>query len=284
MKQCPFCHTTSIQDYIMVNKWRINKCSNCFLLFTDTESKRLKQKVRFYDKEYINGYRLRESELKKRFLHRLLKIEEYKLGGKLLDIGCSLGFFLQIVEKASKYPWKVTGIEPNNNLLAYAQKVVKGKIIKGQISKLPFKDSTFDCVTCFDVLEHDVRLQQNISEIKRILKKGGIFVIQAPNYRSFMAFLTGNRWDWWVPPDHVLHFSFDFLISFFQNNGFKILEGLTYEEQKDFLLNVKGIARKNYFFKLLFYLCIPFLLILERLSWMFHFGGLTFIIAEKQKI
>ncbi len=283
MKKCPLCHSTSINDYIDVNKWRINKCSNCLLLFTDTEGKGVMQKVRFYDKEYIDGYLLRESELKKRFFQRLLKIEEYKLGGELLDIGCSLGFFLQVIEQTSKYPWEITGIEPNSNLLAYAKKVVKGRIIKGKISNLPFRDSTFDCVTCFDVLEHDVHLRKNISEIKRILKTNGIFVVQAPNYRSFMAFLTGNRWDWWVPPDHVLHFSFDFLISFLQNNGFKILEGFTYEEQKDFLLNVKGIVRKNYFFKLLFCLCIPILLILERCNWMFHFGGLTFIIAEKQK-
>ena len=69
-----------------------------------------------------------------------------------------------------------------------------------------FKANFFDCVTCFDVLEHDADIRGNLKEIYRILKPGGLLVIQVPNCKSAMAYLCGQHWDWWSVPDHVLHF------------------------------------------------------------------------------
>ena len=257
-------------------------CLNCHILYTITQNKKTQVAESFYSGEYIAGYTSRELELKDRFRQHLSRIEKYKQGGRLLDIGCSLGFFLQVVEQTSQYPWKVVGVEPNTKLISYAKKGIKGKVLKGMITKLPFHGNTFDCITGFDVLEHDINLQKNLSEIKRVLKRNGILVIQSPNYKSLMVLLTGRHWDWWTPPDHVLHFSFDFLVGYLKQNDFEILEKFTYEKPKDFLLNIKGKIGRNYLLKVLFYLSIPLLLILEQISWLFNFGGLSFVIAKRR--
>lgn len=282
MEDCPLCGSTIIKEYIEVKGWKIDKCLSCGIIYTGLRNKKLEKKS-FYGKEYVEGYQLRETELKERFWQHLLRIERYKQGGRLLDVGCSLGYFLQVVEQ-SKHSWKVVGVEPNTQFIPYAKQWVHGRIVKGTMSRLPFKNNSFACVTCFDVLEHDNSLHKNIQEIKRVLKGGGILVIQSPNCRSLMTFLTKDKWDWWAAPDHVLHFSFSFLIDYLKQNGFDVLEGFTYENSRDFFSNIKGAIGKNYFIKLLFYLLTPILLLLERISWFFNFGALSFVILRKRSL
>ena len=193
-----------------------------------------------------------------------------------------MGYFIAIAEQSSNYIWKTTGVELNTQLIKAANKLVRKRIVNGSLSRLPFKSNVFDCVTCFDVLEHDQYLQKNLSEVKRVLKKGGILVVQAPNYVSLMAFLTGKKWDWWALPDHVLHMSFAFLDSFLLKNNFEILQKFTYERSKDFLLNIKGTLGKSYIQKIIFYSSVPVLFLFERISWLFNLGALSFVIARKK--
>jgi 2-polyprenyl-6-hydroxyphenyl methylase / 3-demethylubiquinone-9 3-methyltransferase len=47
--------------------------------------------------------------------------------------------------------------------------------------KLPFDDNSFDIVFCCDVLEHVSDVPKVISEISRVLKKGGLFFFDTIN-------------------------------------------------------------------------------------------------------
>ena len=73
-------------------------------------------------------------------------------------------------------------------------------IVADLTKRLPFSDSTFDCVSAFDLLEHIPRWERSndgridfpfinlMSEIHRILKPGGLFVAVTPAYPSITAF------------------------------------------------------------------------------------------------
>lgn len=279
---CPNCSSKNIKLYTMIHEYALNKCSECEIIYTVTKESAKRVNHKFYNSSYIEGYKKRESELKKRFQSHLNIIDRYSTGGEILDIGCGVGFFLEIVTKFSKHIWKVNGVEPNNLLIKFSNKKIKKFLTKGILSKLPFKSHSFDCVTCFDVLEHDLNLQSNLKEIKRILKKDGILVIQTPNYLSLMRIITGSKWDWWALPDHVLHMSFSFLNNSLKQNNYEIIEKLTYEHSDDFLINIKGVFGKNKLNKFIYYLCIPFFLVIERIGWVFNYGALTFIIAKNK--
>lgn len=281
MKKCPICKSQHIDSYITVKQWQINICLNCDVLYTELQGNKRKKLNDFYDNGYIASYKSREKELKGRFRQYLEIIEKYKSGGKLLDIGCGLGYFISVAEESKETNWKTAGIEPNKNLISSADKNIQIKIVNSSMASLPFAKDTFDCITCFDVLEHDVNLQRNLMEIKRVLKKDGILIIQAPNYKSLMALLTGSLWDWWAPPDHVLHFSFTFLINYLENHDFTVINKFTYERPKDFLSNIKGRMSKNYLAKATFYLAKPILLLIERVGGICNLGGLSFVVVKK---
>lgn len=279
---CPNCKVISFNKYIRVERWWIYKCKNCDLLFTINPDKSGEVK-KFYDNKYIAGYTRRKTELKKRFREYLKLIEKYKQGGTILDIGCGMGYFIQVASVLNNHSWIAIGLEQDGRLIRRAHEFIKQRIVLGKMSALPFKQNLFDCVTCFDVLEHNAKLSKNLSEIKRVLKKDGLLVIQAPNYKSLMAYITGREWDWWATPDHVLHFSYDFLVNYLEQNDFMILKKFTYERTADFLLNIKGRFRKHFIMKILYYCCIPILLLLERLAWQINYGALSFVIARNKK-
>jgi len=51
----------------------------------------------------------------------------------------------------------------------------------GDIRKIPFRDSQFDFVYSMGTVEHTPQYQQSISELRRVLKPGGIAIVGVPN-------------------------------------------------------------------------------------------------------
>lgn len=81
----------------------------------------------------------------------------------------------------------VTGIDVDldANQIANQRMVLEGYCpccIYGEAERLPFGDGEFDYVHCVTVLEHVRSVEQSLSEMIRVTKKGGYVFIQAPNY------------------------------------------------------------------------------------------------------
>lgn len=122
-------------------------------------------------------------------------------GGNFLDIGCGGG---RISESIPYYypKMKVFGCDVSKSAISYAEKYGSGKIhyklIKGK--KLPYKTQSFNVCICLDVLEHIPDIPFFLSEVKRILKKNGVFFIIVPCEGEpftytwfFQKFRVGNR-------------------------------------------------------------------------------------------
>ena len=149
--------------------------------------------------------------------------------GTLLDVGCGKGEFLYLVKEKG---WQVYGIEPSENLAAYA--ATKYRLdIKLNIENAGFKDSFFDVVTLNMALEHIDNPKDIILEIKRVLKKNGLLFIEVPNMDSLMLRLATlyfrlNRKDWspLLSPLHHPYHSYGYNISslrfLLEQSGFKI--------------------------------------------------------------
>jgi ubiquinone/menaquinone biosynthesis C-methylase UbiE len=105
--------------------------------------------------------------LKKRFNSKKITI---------LDAGCGTGsniiFFNQF--------GKTYGIDISPIATKFCKKRGIKNITTCDVSKLPYKDSYFDLVSCMDVLEHIEDEKKAISEIYRVLKPGGYVLLTVP--------------------------------------------------------------------------------------------------------
>jgi len=105
---------------------------------------------------------------------------------KILVVGTGTGAeMLALVEKNCQ----VYGIDPDNKALEIVRLKLGSdgkRVIKAVAEDLPFKDSFFDLVYCWQVLEHVQNLGKSIKEMVRVTKKGGNIFIGCPDYRQIV--------------------------------------------------------------------------------------------------
>ncbi|MGH9682782.1 MAG: class I SAM-dependent methyltransferase [Candidatus Acidiferrales bacterium] len=132
------------------------------------------------------------------------RILSYKSKGAILDIGCSSGAFLGIMNDGS---WKLHGIEMAASSAEMARATTGAEIFVGDALDAPFRPNSFDVITCFDVLEHVYQPQEFLKKILEWLKPGGIFYACLPNIDSWEARMLGTYWYGLELPRHLSHFS-----------------------------------------------------------------------------
>ena len=120
--------------------------------------------------------------------------------GKLLDIGAGTGDFLLTSKENG---WNTIGIEPSEKAKAIAVK--KGVEFSATTEEL--ESHTFDVITMWHVLEHVPNLENQIKELKRLVKPNGTIIIAVPNFKSYDAKYYGNFWAAYDVPIHFWHFS-----------------------------------------------------------------------------
>ncbi|HYK07939.1 MAG TPA: class I SAM-dependent methyltransferase [Candidatus Eisenbacteria bacterium] len=123
-----------------------------------------------FKRSFVDDYRLKR-------LTDFLKMRK----GKLLDIGSGGGITTESF--SYYYPGiKIYGCDVSKQAITYAKKLGSGKVTYAVIrnKKLPYKNNTFDAITCMDVLEHIPDVDFFMKEVKRILKKNGKFFLLVP--------------------------------------------------------------------------------------------------------
>lgn len=142
-----------------------------------------------------------------------------KSGGNLFDIGAATGFFIKIAQKRG---FNVSGVEFSDHAAGMGRR--DGLDIKtGDMMSLSLPGDSFDVVTMLDVLEHMTEPFEELLEVKRILKKGGLVVVNSPNGQSILSKILKTKWHLVLPPEHLFYFSPKNLALFMEKNGFKMI-------------------------------------------------------------
>lgn len=99
----------------------------------------------------------------------------------IIDLGTADGRMLDMVHQ--KYPdASCAGVEYNQELVDFGKaKFPDLELIQGDIQSLDFPDNSFDVAIATAVIEHVPDPRKAMREAKRILRKGGIFVLTAPD-------------------------------------------------------------------------------------------------------
>lgn len=109
--------------------------------------------------------------------NRMEKTEEIK--GKILDLASG-------TKRPSYY--RFLKVDKNSNIVSVDISDERNPDIKADLGKpFPFKDKEFDCVFCFNLLEHIFNYQNVISESSRVLKESGRLIGTIPFFGSVHA-------------------------------------------------------------------------------------------------
>ena len=154
--------------------------------------------------------------------YNILGIED---GETVLDVGCGEGrHSCKACEQTGCTVWALdidqAKLAKTNYLLHLMdeQGKCRGKWVslRGDATKLPFKDAYFDKVICSEVLEHIPDDHQAISELKRVLKDTGRLAISVPTYFSEAIYWKLSREYHHQPGGHVRKYRIGKLINLLQ--------------------------------------------------------------------
>ena len=130
--------------------------------------------------------------------------------GHVLDIGCGRGLLLQTLRKYTRSGTKLYGIDISPKLVELASINNPGaKIVVGDAEKLPYPDNMFEFVFMTEALEHMLDFDKVLSEIRRVLRPKGIFVVTVPNrdWASYDFYDKIRNHEFQPVDDHYFKFS-----------------------------------------------------------------------------
>jgi len=176
--------------------------------------------------------------LKRRRINRFTKL------GKILDIGCGRGLFLDVMRRGG---WDTIGTELNDETSSYAVKVYDLKILSGDIIQHQLPAESLNAININQVLEHLKNPHKVIKECYRLLRRDGVLVVSVPDLRSQQFVIGKENWFLLDLPFHLFHFTEEGLSNLLQKNNFKIKRIKRFSlEYSPFgwlqtLLNISGI-------------------------------------------
>ena len=202
---CPLCKSSKT----LAQFHDLLKCNNCGIRFVDFENYS-QHFNKIYEKEYFHGkvYRnyLKEEQFRSEFFKEKIKLIHKDLpeSDRVLDIGCSMGFFLKVMQEKNYEPY---GVEVSEYAAQLAQRNNNLNIYRGELQNIHFPGEFFDVIALWDVLEHLTNPLSVLAEINRILKKNGILIIETLNIDSLSVRILKHNWPLYYPPYHLIYYS-----------------------------------------------------------------------------
>jgi SAM-dependent methyltransferase len=139
------------------------------------------------------------------FERRIDLLKRLGARGRILDVGCACGFF---IEAALKHGFDACGIEFSKEAVAIAREEIRSRITVGDVNLLREREEDrFDAVVAFDIIEHTQDPLKFLEEIRQILRPGGWLMLATPDTGHFLRYLMGCRWPMLQPMQHTYLFS-----------------------------------------------------------------------------
>jgi SAM-dependent methyltransferase len=195
-----------------VDLFRLVRCSRCGLIYLCPRPDK-NEIPKYYQGMYSCYKNSVESEKnnlvrwarRRNLINRCRQVERASQikAGKILDVGCATGLFLNQMRLNG---WEAYGVEPVETAASYAREEFGLEIFNGFFEEAPYPEGSFDVITFWDVLEHTFSPQKELLRTARLLKPGGSVIINIPNWNSFDRVLFDAFWIGLDPPRHFYVF------------------------------------------------------------------------------
>ncbi|MBI2217748.1 MAG: class I SAM-dependent methyltransferase [Candidatus Rokubacteria bacterium] len=173
------------------------------------------------DAAYYRRFYEEQSEFRRRLTIPMLQVlAEFASTGQILDVGCGLGFFLDVASRHGGY--RCVGIDMSTAATDFARCTLGLDVRTGDFSKERFAE-VFDAITMNHVLEHISAPVPFLERARTVLAPGGIVVSSSPNFAGWLARALGARWYGLQPSQHVWQFTPASYATLFRRAGFSVL-------------------------------------------------------------
>jgi len=139
--------------------------------------------------------------------------------GRLLDVGCACGFFL---ETALTHGFDAWGVEFSKEAVALSRSDIQPRITLGDVNSLDQRsENKFDVIVAFDIIEHTQNPLRFLNDLRHLLRPGGYLALSTPDTGHFLRYLMGSRWPMLQPLQHTFLFSKRAMREVLQKSGFR---------------------------------------------------------------
>ncbi len=155
----------------------------------------------------------------------------------VLDVGSNRGSFAKSF-LASAPKSHLVAVEPDERFAASCAELPRTELINARIEETALETERFDVVHTCHTIEHLAHPAWSLLDHWRVLKPGGLLIIDAPNIDIIG---TDDIVEEWFIDKHLYHFSKTTLAHMIEAAGFSIVEHVDPSDQT----NVLFVARKE---------------------------------------
>lgn len=228
--KCYLCNAP-VTTFLSKNGFTIFRCDTCGLARTDLHKDYLQFVQEHYTKGYFTGdprrsayvdYKDDKTFIVKNMSKFLRKIQKHKQSGRLLDIGCAFGYFVELTLNKG---YDAYGFDASSYATEEAQRVVgSSRIQHGTIGEVHYTEKSFDVITMFDIFEHLDDPRKDLHRVYTWLKDDGVIIIATGDTESLFARVLGRRWTFFIPPQHLFFFNKKNLTTLMTQEHFQPIE------------------------------------------------------------
>jgi SAM-dependent methyltransferase len=141
--------------------------------------------------------------------------------GRLLEIGTGAGLFSKAMQRAG---WETVGVEVNGDAAAFARDRLGLDVRQTYAEDVTEPPASFDVVAMMDVIEHVPDPAAVVTTARRLLKPGGLLLMQTPNLDSISRLALGSPWAVLSPAEHLYYFTESTMRALLERTGFQGVE------------------------------------------------------------
>ncbi len=234
LNDCPVCQQSATSPFLNCTDhyatgetYKIVRCEHCGFLFTQDFPDESEIGKYYESSDYVSHSDTRKGAMNKVYhlvrsymLRKKARMVEQVSGvrkGRILDIGCGTGYFLNTMHTRG---WQTLGVEKNRGAAKAAAEHF-GLNVLSDLKEVP-ENGKFNVITLWHVLEHLQDLSGTFARLRQLLAENGTLVIALPNSASYDANHYQAYWGAFDVPRHLWHFSPDTFGRLAAREGFRI--------------------------------------------------------------
>lgn len=200
VEKCPACESSNYSIWMQDGKnTRYVKCKTCGSIYANPKASWANRYSWLDDQFKYGSNALKNAKGRQeglRFEAEIIK--NLCNSGTILDIGCDLGDLFSFFDQTV---WNFHGVEISPSASEYARQHYPAEIHTGLLNQTHYSINNFDVVTMLDTIYYVDDPLSDFKKIYRILKPGGLFIIDIPGLkyqmlrsRGLLCWLIDKKW------------------------------------------------------------------------------------------